>query len=343
MAGEIIAVGLACYDHIITVPSLERVGEGAHVPTVLAQGGGVAATAAVAARKLGARVQLWARVGDDVHGRMVAEELRRFGVDTSQFVMLETGRTPVSTVLVEEPTGERRFLYFPGEDLEQGWETPQYSRIDRASAVLVDGRWPAVCLAATRRARACGVPSVADIGHASTEEAEILKLVDYPVLSEVALPELVGRKGLPGKAGGSTREWDPEGADEFARGLLAGSARAVVVTRGEKGLWLWEPGRDDIIERRELGAFAVEVVDTTGAGDCFHGAFAYAIAGGRTATEAAEFASAAGAIACTGLGGQRSAPTLDQVEALLESADGPGWRSADKANIQRRPTGETAR
>ena len=333
MAGEIIAVGLACYDHIVVVPSLERVGEGAHVPTVVAQGGGVAATAAVAARKLGARVQLWARVGDDVHGRMVAEELRRFGVDTSQFVMLENGRTPVSTVLVEQPTGERRFLYFPGQDLDQGWETPEYSRIDRAAAVLVDGRWPSVCLAAMRRARACGVPSIADIGHASGEEAEMLRLADYPVLSELALPELVGRWGLPGPAAAEGAPGiSEEGADEFARGLLAGSARAVVVTRGDKGVWLWEPDGEDNIERRELAAFAVDVVDTTGAGDCFHGAFACAIAGGRNAEEATEFASAAGALACASLGGQAGAPTLDGVEALLGGPDRPQWLRADRAD-----------
>jgi len=308
VASDIVAVGMACYDHIVLVPSLARVVEGCRARRVLSQGGGVVATAAVAASALGARVELWARAGADFYGRFVVDELRRFGVDTSQFVIVDGGHTAVSTVLVDEATGERRFLYFPGDGLDKGWDEPDYARIERAKLLLTDGRWPGVCLEATRRAVARGVPVVFDPGHASAEELEMLRLADYPVISEVALGELSQGRSL----------------DELADELLGGRAKAVVVTRGARGLWLRERGRPP----EELGAFPVEVVDTTGAGDVFHGAFALAISRGWEPVRAAELASAAGAHACTALGGRGAIPSMDVLERMLASPSRPVWRPA---------------
>jgi sulfofructose kinase len=311
VAGEIIAVGLSCYDHLVMVPSRERVAEGARAEATLAQCGGVAATAAVAARALGARSELWTRVGDDRHGAFIIEELRERGVDTSQLVVVGGGRTAVSTVLVERGTGERRFLYLPGGSLESGWDPPDYPRVERASCLLVDGRWEGVCLEAARRARAASVPVIADVGHAGEEDMEILRLADYPVISELALGEIRPGRDL----------------DEFAGELLAGAARALVVTRGARGVWAKEPGGP----ARTLGAFPVEVVDTTGAGDVFHGAFAYGIASGWDVPRAVEFASAAAAITCTALGGQTAAPGVEDVERMLARPERPVWADASAA------------
>ncbi len=309
-AGEIIAIGLACHDNLVVVPSLAAACEGTRVRAVLAQCGGVAATAAVAARALGARVQLWARVGDDDYGAFVLAELRKRGVDTSGMAIVEGARTPVSTVLVEEGTGERRFLYYPGEGLD--WyaddEPPDYARVERAKALVVDGRLPETCLRAARRAREAGVPVVTDVGHAREHEVALLRLADYPVVSELALNELAPGRELA----------------EFADELLAGAAKAVVLTRGERGAWLKERG----CEARRLGAFPVEAVDTTGAGDVFHGAFAWAIADGRAPEQAVEVATAAAAIACTALGGQTAAPDVRTVEEALRSDDAPTWEDA---------------
>jgi sulfofructose kinase len=303
--GEIISIGLVCHDNLVVVPSLATVSGGTRVRAVLAQCGGVAATAAVAARALGARVQLWARVGDDDYGSFVLTELRRRGVDTSQVIVIEGARTPVSTVLVEEGTGERRFLYYPGEGLDAECDPPDYARVDRAKALLADGRLPEVCLTAARRAREAGVPVVTDVGHAREHEVSLLHLADYPVISELALAEIASGQEL----------------GEFADELLAGAARAVIVTRGERGAWLKERGRS----QRLIGAFPVEVVDTTGAGDVFHGAFAWAIANGRSPERAVEVASAAAAIACTALGGQSAAPDEATAEEALRSDRAAKW------------------
>jgi len=257
---------------------------------------------------LGGGVELWSRVGDDDRGSFVLAELRRRGVDTSQVSVVEGARTPLSTVLVEEGTGERRFLYYPGEGFGGDSDPPKLARLEGAGALLVDGRLPETCLAAARRARGSGVPIVTDIGHASEDEVSLLRLADYPVVSELALAELAPCRG----------------PDDLADELLSGSALAVVVTRGARGAWLKERGRG----ARRLGAFPVEVVDTTGAGDVFHGAFAWAVSKGRPPEWAVEFASAAAAIACTALGGQTGAPDLAMVEEALRSARAPKWKDA---------------
>jgi sulfofructose kinase len=308
VANEIIAVGMTCYDHVVVVPSFDRVARGCRALDVLCLGGGVAATAGVAARALGARVQLWARVGDDGHGEFLVEGLRRRGVDTSELQIVEGARTAVSTVLVEESTGERQFLFYPGSGLDAGWQPPDYTRIDRCRAVIVDGRWPGVCLASVRRARARAVPIVADLGHGSEEEMEILKLADFPIISEVCFEELSKGRSV----------------EALADELLAGNALAVTITRGPRGVWLKERKGP----ARELPAFDVRVVDTTGAGDIFHGAFAYALGAGKTPRECAEFASAAAAFSCTALGGRGAVPTRDDVEPMLGEDSRPRWSPA---------------
>jgi sulfofructose kinase len=304
MANEIIAVGMACYDHVVVVPDFEEVPRGCRALDVVVQGGGVAATAAVAARALGALSQLWVRVGADSHGEYIVADLRRRGIDTSELQMLQGARTAISTVLVEKPSGDRRFLYYPGINSDE-WEDPDYSRIDRSQALIVDGRWPGVCLAAVRRARAHAVPVICDLGHGSPEEMQILHLADYPIISEVAYCELAGAKAL----------------EDFADELLAGHAQAVIFTHGERGVWLKErEGR-----AKRLGVFDVEVADTTGAGDVFHGAFAYFITTGHGVEESALLSSAASAHACTALGCRGAIASMDDVMMLATDDRRPTW------------------
>jgi sugar/nucleoside kinase (ribokinase family) len=113
-------------------------------------------------------------------------------------------------------------------------------------------------------------------------------------------------------------------AEEFADPLLAQNARAVVVTRGARGLWLKARGEPP----RTLRGFDVEAVDTTGAGDVFHGAFAHAVALGRGPAEAAEFAAAAAAFSCTGMGCRGAIPGIQDVGRMLADPARPAWEPA---------------
>src|SRR5512137_765698 len=105
MSADIIAVGWACIDHLSIVTRLPDGDEDCGKPLV--QGGGPAATGAVAVARLGGTVELWSFVGDDFHGKHVRRELTRFGVDVSHFREIEGKRTPCSFIEVDSITGDR--------------------------------------------------------------------------------------------------------------------------------------------------------------------------------------------------------------------------------------------
>ena len=298
MPCEVVAVGLACYDHLVRVPSFRAAAEGCRVRRVSVQGGGVAATAAAAAARLGARTALYCRLGDDFFGRVARDQLSAAGVELP-VPPIPGAQSPVSTVLVEEESGERRFLYFPGRGLEAP-VPPLEEPLRDARVLLVDGRWEEASLAAARLAVRLRVPVVTDIGHLRPHEEEILRLADYPIFSQLILGEL----GV----------YPPEREALAGRILAEGRARCVVFTLGEEGCEVHRRNR----EVRQYPAFPVEVEDTTGAGDAFHGAFAFAVARGWDFERSLRLALAVGALSCRSFGGRAGLPGLEEALRLLE-------------------------
>lgn len=298
MPFEIIGIGLACYDHLVVVPGFEQATSGCYVERVLVQGGGITATASVAAARLGARAALYARLADDFFGRFIRDELVASGVAVP-LPLVPAAKSPVSTVLVDAASGQRRFIYFPGEGLDAGGLAAPDEEIRGCRVLLLDGRWRGEALRAASIAAAAGVPIVADVGHTEAEDFEILRLADYPLLSR----EILGERGGSRPA-----------RQAFAERVLAdGRARSLVLTLGEEGCEVYR--RDGGVQR--FPAFRVDVVDTTGAGDAFHGAFAFGIARGWRFERALELAQAAGALVCRSLGGRTTLPTLDEALAFI--------------------------
>src|SRR5690606_535457 len=123
--------------------------------------GGMAANAAVAAAKLGARTQFWGRGGQDAAGRAMREELGSHGVDVSQFRLFDEGRSSVPGILVDRQ-GERSIVNFRGSGLppDAGWLP--LDAVAEADAVIADPRWPEGAVALFTAARAGGVPTVLD-------------------------------------------------------------------------------------------------------------------------------------------------------------------------------------
>ena len=142
---------------------------------------------------------------------------------------------------------------------------------------------------------------VADLGGVEGRQRELVSLVDYLVTNEDCARRV---------AGGPAGPDDPERACQL---MLAMGPRAVVVTLGERGSVYSEGG-----QVRRQPAFPVSVVDTTGAGDCFHGAFCVGVVRGWALAETVRFASAAAAIKCQRLGGRAGLPRMTEVEAFLK-------------------------
>lgn len=287
----VLCAGLSCVDHVWQVesfpPSVSRTPASAY----RTQGGGPAATAAVTVARLGGRAHLWAVHGDDPGGSLAIDELRAYGVDTAGVHRWEGASSWVSAVLVA-PGGERYIFPYYGSGLRD--EAPQVAPPGGAGAVLVDLRHPVLCQAALEHAALLRVPAIGDVSN--TRHWELTERLDVLIASEECAFDVLGRHD-PEAALGALR-WRPE--------------QHVGITLGGEG-YLYDAGEGV----KHLPALEVEVVDTNGAGDVFHGAYAFALAAGQDVDSASWFALATSALSCTGLG--RSAiPRREEVEELLE-------------------------
>jgi sugar/nucleoside kinase (ribokinase family) len=302
---RVIGIGLACLDYLLRVPDFRTVHRGCRLEGFKNQGGGPAATAMVAVGRLGGEAELWTVLGQDHHGQLIEEELLHEGVDMTQTVRLADWPSLFNFVLIDGVTGERVFLGPPGADWRMSWLDAEHdwARIDSADALLVCASWGPVVLKGLRRAREKGVPTCIDIGRIAGNE-ELLGLVDYLVVPRHAAVEAAGAPGL-----------------EALKALSGFGARMVVITLGPQGSIYLADG-----EVEEVPAFEVEAVDTTGAGDVFHGAFAYGLARRWTPRQLMLFSSAVAALKCTELGGRTGIPDLAQTERFLaERMPGEDW------------------
>jgi len=294
---RIICIGHSALDHIFRVESFPRGPSKVRALEHVETGGGMAANAAATIARLGGKAELWSRVGDDDAGAKVRAGLRALGVDVRSLQSFEEGRTSTSAIIVDN-AGERLIVGSRDINMPSGTSWLPLERIRDADAVLGDVRWLEAVRVAFTRARREGVPTVLD-GDLGAREAmpELLAITDYAIFSQPALEDFL-----------------PQGTiEEKLQRVLEFGPRHAGVTLGAKGYqWLdrqagtgYQPG------------FAVDVADTTGAGDAFHGAFTLALVEGKPIPECARFACAVAAMKCTRLGSRAGLPTRAQVEGFL--------------------------
>jgi sulfofructose kinase len=295
-AGEtrIICLGLSALDQIWRVDQLfgggsEKI-KGVEYVTI---GGGMAANAAVTVSRLGGRSMFWGRGGADAAGLEMRRAFEADGVDVAQFRLFPEGASSVSGIIIDA-AGERQIVNFRGRFPE----TADWLRLEQvatASAVLADPRWVAGAVAMFGAARLAGVPTVLDADVADEEVfRELLPLSDHAVFSEPALTRFAGS------------------ALEDALARVAGfGCRVAAVTRGGNGVTWRVDGKV-----QSAPAFAVNAIDTIGAGDVFHGAYAFAVGAGLPLDDIIAFASAAAALKCTRRGARAGIPTLQDCLAF---------------------------
>ncbi len=291
----VLCLGIAVQDFVFAVDALPTGGGKVLASDRAEVGGGCAANAAATVARLGGRAILLTRLGDDPTGDVIVADLQAIGVDMSRVRRVAAHRSPLSAVMVD-PAGERLVVNHADPDMPGGTEWLPLELVENADAVLVDPRWPDGGTAILRAARAAGVPSVLDADRPGVDD-RLIGLASHVVFSAAA---------LRGHAGMDSLE---DGLSAMAKGRTS----FLAVTDGEKGaFWL------DGATVRHLPAFEVTAVDTLGAGDVFHGAFALALGEGRVETEALRFASAAAALKCTHFGGRAGIPDRAAVDRFLE-------------------------
>lgn len=280
-------MGLALQDTILTVDHIPQ-----HPGKVYARsrrnvGGGPAATAAVTIARLGGQALIAARIGADATGDIIRREFETEGVDTTWLRQFEESLSPCAVVLVDE-AGERLVVAHADASMpaDPGW----LMEVCSANAVLCDLSWYEGALHCLKAARKSGVPTVldADISrHPPEKVAEIVEAADHVIFSR------------PGLAQFSNKPSIAEGLEAVRHSRHA----FLGVTDGANGLyWLEEKSL------RNAPPPQVEVVDTTGAGDAFHGAFALALAHRRPLSEAISFSNSVAALKCSRPGGRAGLP-----------------------------------
>lgn len=294
---EIIGLGYVCVDLLGIVPRIPGLDEGIMMLETARQQGGLTATAMVAAARLGASVGFMGAVGDDDFGKFNIDTFRREGVNTDLVLVVPGGTTAFSFVLVDKNTGKRTIVAYGGVHRLPGVELkiPDFMG---TRFLHLDGAWREQAIKVGWAAKGKGIEITLDpsSGDYSPTMVELLRLTDY------AIPPYQFAKEFTGLD-------DPV---EAGKVILRYGPKVVTITRGEHGSVTVT--RDGAFE---TPAFKVPVIDTTGAGDTFHGAFVFALNKGYDLETTVLFASAVAALKCTKMGGQAGLPTFPEVQAFL--------------------------
>jgi sulfofructose kinase len=259
--------------------------------------GGNALNGAIGIVRLGGRASICGPMGDakETSSRFIFEQMAHEGIETKHLIHMPGLVTPISAVMID-PSGERTIVTFRDPKL---WHVklPDFSLLDDCHAILTESRCAEFCTELCAEAVRRGIPVIVDVDRAMSLREGLLNASTHLVFSSEPLQE--------------TADESDDGAAlkkiaKLTKSFLAG-------TRGARGtIWLDEHG-----QLQETPAFPVHTVDTLGAGDVFHGAFALAVTEGQELREALRFASAAAALKCTRFGGAFAAPQRAEVTALL--------------------------
>jgi sulfofructose kinase len=298
IAPRILCIGMPVRDLTFRIEELPERGfkvNASHFEEIC---GGNALNAAIGIVRLGGCASICGPMGDarETSANYIFEKLADEGVDTMHIVRMPGLVTPISNIMID-PSGERTIVTFRDPQLWKVRLPDAGELLEDCSAILTENRCAEFCTDLCAEARRRGIPVVVDVDRAMSLREGLLTASSHLVFSSEALQSTAG---IPD---------DAEALKKIAKltpSFLAG-------TRGAQGtLWL-----DEQRNLRQTPAFPVHTVDTLGAGDVFHGAFALAITEKQDIPAALRFASAAAALKCTRFGGAFAAPQRSEVEELL--------------------------
>jgi ribokinase len=295
---DVIGLGASACDSLGIVPYYPALDERLRMLEVHRQGGGEAATALVTLSRLGIRTSFVGKIGDDEMGRFIVNEFKKENVDTSHIVVEKGGSSIFAFSIVDKETGKRTILWHkrlnPLNPDEMDEEFMLSARI-----LHVDQHEPEAALVAAGWFKAAGKMVVLDIDTIDSRLQKLVRSADVVIGSEVFAKNFAS------------------GDDYFeaAENVSSFGPETIVFTLGEKGCLCRSKG-DAFMQP----AFEVDVVDTTGSGDVFHGAFIYGILQNWDLRKIAEFSNAVAAMKCRRIGGRAGIPTRKEVDKFLENA-----------------------
>ena len=288
-------VGLATVDLMCVVPRVEH--RLVEVSVFSMQGGGSATNILAVLAMLGVRGRYFGRVGDDEFGRFILRSLQQLRIDTSMLSIEEGKVSPVSVIQIDELSHQRKILLSRGNVTALSTRDLPDRLLDGARLLCIDGSQPALQAAVAEKARGKGITVLLNASQLSGGMGELLTLSDIVIASERFANELAP-------------------SDELAnslREITSLGPRTAVITMGEAGAVALEGTK--LVQQDSIDVF---VADTTGAGDAFCGAFAYAQLKGWPLERALPFANATAGLACRSLGSRSGLPTVDEVVEAIK-------------------------
>ncbi|MEA5143937.1 MAG: PfkB family carbohydrate kinase [Oscillibacter sp.] len=301
MSCQIVGVGHCCYDFLCTVEQYPPEDGSTHILQIEHQGGGAAGTALVASSRLGIPSGIIASWGDDETGRLIREGFEDENVCVTGAEIVPGGQSCVSYVMVHPENGTR--TKFPCRDVlpPLHWSEAQKELLRGADVLHLDGTRYENALRAAQLARSYGVTVSLDGCTVQPDNEKNLALVG---LTDI----LIMNARYPFRVAGT------DDTEKALRYFAALGPRVVITTGGSQGCTALIDGK-----LCRFPAYSVQTVDTTGAGDVFHGAFLAAWLRKMDLPDCIRYASAASALKCTKMGGRAGIPTHEAVLAFLQS------------------------
>lgn len=302
---HVLVVGSLNMDLVVRMPQIPRPGETLLGGVFKTFPGGKGANQAVAAARLGARVTMVGCVGNDAFGKEMRDMLAAEGIDNTHVLIHPEMATGVALIQVDD-RGQNSIAVASGANFQLTREDVERTIgvISEFDVLVMPLETPMETIrAAAQMASQRGAKVLLNPAPAQTLDRSLLELVDVLIPNEYEAAIMTGISALSS---------DAETRDAAAK-LLALGTRKLIITRGSQGAMLFEQNTESTIS-----AFPVNVVDTTAAGDCFVGALAVALCEDKPLLDAAEFASAAAALAVTRDGAQPSLPRREEVMQFLD-------------------------
>jgi sugar/nucleoside kinase (ribokinase family) len=298
---DVLGLGAVTVDFVGTVPAWPGRGVKTMLDDFAICDGGLVGTALVAVARLGGKAAFAGKLGQSEMAQRALDALRQESVDTSFVLETKDAEPIVAFILIDRTGGQRNIFWtrrnvqypMPGEFAEPDW-------FKRTRVLMIDFESGRAGIDAARIARQHQIPVVIDVERDELHVAEAMRVSSHIIVSEDFAGGYTGRRHVT----------------EMLAALRSDPHQVVIITRGEKGC-VGSSGAGDFT----LPAFPVDVVDTTGCGDTFHGAFALALARGQAVVPAARFASGAAALCATRVGGRAGIPTAEQLQQFLSKQE----------------------
>lgn len=296
---DIIGIGYCSLDYMGVVSHIP-IDSKVEIKNLSHQGGGPAATAIVTAAKFGVSTGFIGKVGDDFVGKFILEDFKTRNVEASGMVIEKGTSSAISFIWIEEATGNRSIAWNKGTKSSLKVEEVSKPFIKSAKIIHLDGHESKAAMEMIRIAKEYGCKISLDGGTITPNIEKIMKFTDILIVSEEFAVRFTGFCETY-KYIKILKEYNPE---------------VLIVTKGKNGFCGYIDGK--YIERE---AFKIKTIDTSGAGDIFHGAFLFAYMKKMDLNRALTFASATAALKCTRRGIRAALPTFKEVIKFIEDMD----------------------